>query len=116
MPVPAKERLTALEQLAKASRRFLELVDAGERSAVRQATEVVVDDVVRADVRLAIDEAERVIASQRELHLSVDVQLIKTPRRTCPRCRRVRVLYGLAAVGDIQRPGPLLCRECGGIR
>lgn len=51
-----------------------------------------------------------------ELRVNVEIKLVKSKRRTCPRCRRVRVLYGLVAVGDIQRLGPQLCRECGGIR
>lgn len=55
------------------------------------------------------------------LSLSIDVSVRRTKRRTCPRCRNVRVLYQLVAGGRTPTlaavtDGPLLCGPCGGIR
>lgn len=51
------------------------------------------------------------------LELTLTVNVIKTKRKRCPRCGRVRVLFKLTAFG--QGPvgdGPLLCASCGGLR
>lgn len=55
-----------------------------------------------------------ILETPRDLRLTLEVRIVKTRRRTCPRCRRIRVLYGLAANNTVQAGTELLCRECAG--
>lgn len=103
------------------------LLPAAERRAVllelRDAVEAVAfgtDDPERVypeNLRELVVRADRVIASDPGLAMTIDVRVVKTRRRRCPRCQRVRVLFRLVAHGESPfGEGPLLCGECGGLR
>ena len=112
MPVPVRERVTALERLTTAVRTFQG--DFPNLYSEISSKSLLHDGIDELDS--ALEEAERVLAASRDLTVTVDVGIVKTPRRTCPRCRNVRVLYGLAAIGTVQAGSDLLCGECGGLR